>query len=47
MSKVTKVILDLYNVKTNKYAIFQVNISKVDCREKSEKLNFRKGQLLL
>ena len=33
MSKATKVELDLYNVKTNKYTKFQVNISK-DCREK-------------
>ena len=43
MSKATKVKLDLYNVKTNKYTIFQVNISK-DNREKLGKLNLSKGQ---
>ena len=36
-STVTKVELDLYNVITNSYTKFQVNISK-DCREKSGKL---------
>ena len=43
MSKATKVKLDLYNVKTNKYIKFQVNISKDD-GEKSGKLNLSKGQ---
>ena len=35
--------LDVYYVNTNLYTKFQVNISK-DCREKSGKLNFSKGQ---
>ena len=46
MSKATKVKLDLYNVKTNKYTTFQVNISKKD-REESGKLNLSKGQYLM
>ena len=41
-SSVTKLELDLYQVKTNLYTTFQFNISK-DCREKSGKLNFIKG----
>ena len=40
---VMKLKLDLYYVMTNSYTEFQVNISK-DKREKSGKLNFRKGQ---
>ena len=41
----TKLELDLYmySVITNSYTKFVVNISK-DCREKSGKLNFSKGQ---
>ena len=43
MSSVMKLELDLCYAKTNSYTIFEVNISK-DSREKSGKLNFRKGQ---
>ena len=39
----TKVILDLYYVKTNLYMKFLVNISKDD-KEKSGKRNFSKGK---
>ena len=39
----TKLKLDLYYVNANSYTKFQINISK-DCREKSVKLNFSKGQ---
>ena len=47
MLKATKVELDLYNIETNNSKKkFQVNIS-TDCREKSGKLNFSKGKLLL
>ena len=42
-SSVMKLNLNLYYVNANSYTKFQVNISK-DCREKSEKLNFSKGQ---
>ena len=38
----TKLKLDLYDVMTNLYTKNQVNISK-DGREKSGKLNFKKG----
>ena len=39
----TKLKLDLYYVMTNSYTKLQVNTSK-DCREKSGKQNFSKGQ---
>ena len=39
----TKLKLDLYYVKTNSYTKFLVNLLEDD-REKSGKLNFRKGQ---
>ena len=42
-SNATIVTLDLFYVQTNSYSKFQVNIIK-DTREKSEKLNFFKGQ---
>ena len=42
-SSVTKLKLDLYYVNTYSYPVFTVNISK-DCKEKSGKLNFYKGQ---
>ena len=42
MSSVTKLKFDLYYVITNSYTKFEVNISK-DCREKSRKLFFAKG----
>ena len=41
ISIVTNLIFDLYQVKTNSYTKFEVNISK-DCTEKSGKLNFSK-----
>ena len=42
-SNATKVEPDLYCVKINSYAKFQVDITK-DGREKSAKQNFGKGQ---
>ena len=42
-SNATKVKIDLYNVKTNAYMKFQLNISKDDW-EKFGKRNFCKGQ---
>ena len=43
MSSLMKLELDLYYVNANSYTKFQFKISK-DCREKSGKQNFSKGQ---
>ena len=42
-SSMTRLELELYYVMTISYTKFEVNIFK-DCRKKSGKLNFRKGQ---
>ena len=42
-SNTTKLTLDLYDVKTNSYMKFQLNMSKDD-KKKSGKRNFSKGQ---
>ena len=43
MSSVMKHELDLYYVNANSYTEFQMNISN-NCKEKSGKQNFSKGQ---